>query len=181
MAKIHARNTHRTLAYLYVGLIISFSISGIFLNHRRNFSPSSYVSSIKEVSITPMSPDSVNEGFVEKFKNTQGIKDKLRRFRVEKETLKISFEHNDVELNLLTGKGTIETYKTRPLLGQMVQLHQDTSQWWIYYSDVFGLAMAIIAITGMFIQKGKYSFRKHGWKLALIGIIFPLLFLFVLG
>ncbi len=181
MSKINARNTHRTLAYLYVGLIISFAISGIFLNHRRDFSPSSYVSSVKEITIQPVIADSINDAFIETFKKEQGIKDKLRRFRVEKNVLKISFEQNDVEIDIATGKGTIETYKTRPLLGQMVQLHQDTSKWWIYYSDIFGLAMATIAITGMFIQKGNYSFRKHGWKLALIGILFPLIFLFLLS
>jgi uncharacterized protein len=181
MSKINARNTHRTLAYFYVGLIISFAISGIFLNHRRDFSPSSYVSSVKEISILPIASDSVNDAFVENLKKENGIKDKLRRYRIEKEILKISFEQNDVEIDLTTGKGTIETYKTRPLIGQMTQLHQDTSNWWIYYSDLFGLSMAIIAITGMFIQKGKNSFKKRGWILALIGIIFPLIFLLFLG
>lgn len=181
MSNINARNTHRTLAYLYVGLIISFAVSGIFLNHRRDFSPSSYVSSMKEINIQPMPEDSVNKAFIESFTKTQSIKDKMRRFRVEKNNLRISYENNDVEIDLATGKGTIETYKTRPILGQMTQLHQDTSNWWIYYSDIFGLAMATIAITGMFIQKGKYSFRKHGWKLALLGIIFPLIFLFLLS
>ena len=123
----------------------------------------------------------VNDVFIENLKKEQGLKDKLKRNGEEKDVLKISFEQNDVEFDLASGKGAIETYKTRPLLGQMTQLHQDTSNWWIYYSDLFGLSMAIIAITGMFIQKGKNSFKKRGWILALIGIIFPLIFLLFLG
>jgi uncharacterized protein len=33
----------------------------------------------------------------------------------------------------------------------------------------------------MFIEKGKFSFRQRGWKLALLGMIFPLIFLFLLS
>ena len=58
--------------------------------------------------------------------------------------------------------------------------HQDTSKWWIYYSDIFGIGMLVIAFTGMFIERGKNSFQGRGRKLALIGIIFPLIFLFLL-
>ena len=47
--------------------------------------------------------------------------------------------------------------------------------------SIFGLGMLTIAITGMFIAKGSESFRKRGWKLALVGIVFPLIFLFLLA
>lgn len=181
MSKINARNTHRTLGYFYVGLIISFSISGIFLNHRRDWHPSRYVTSSKDITIRPVVKDSINDEFVERFTKSHSINDKLRRYRVDKDLLKISYEKNDVEVDIKTGKGTIETYQKTPVLGQFTTLHVDTSKWWIYYSDVFGLAMAIIACTGMFIQRGKYGFKRHGWKLALIGIIFPLIFLFLLS
>ena len=66
------------------------------------------------------------------------------------------------------------------VMGQMTQLHQDTSKWWIYYSDAFGIALLTLAITGMFIQKGDTSFSARGWKLALAGILFPLVFLLFL-
>ena len=181
MSKIDVRTIHRTLGYFYVGLIISFAISGIFLNHRQDWHPSRYVSNTKEFTVSPVLKDSVNEAYIKKFTQEQGIKDKLRRFRVQENELRISYEKNDVEMDIATGKGTIETYRQTPLLSQLTTLHADTSNWWIYYSDIFGLAMATIAFTGMFIQKGKYSFRKHGWKLALAGIIFPLVFLFLLS
>ncbi len=88
---------------------------------------------------------------------------------------------NYLRLDLTTGKGKLETYKTTPILGQMTKLHVDTSNWWIYYSDIFGIAMLVIAITGMFIQKGELSFWARGWKLALLGMIFPLIFLFLIA
>ncbi|MBS1557453.1 MAG: PepSY-associated TM helix domain-containing protein [Bacteroidetes bacterium] len=179
--KLTSRNTHRDMAYFYVGLIISFSLSGIFLNHRQSWHPRRYTYDKKEIAISPTLKDSVNETWITNFTKHQNINDNLRRFRAEENTLRISYESHDVQIDLASGKGQIEAYRVTPLLGQMTQLHQDTSNWWIYYSDIFGIGMMVIAITGMFIEKGKFSFRQRGWKLAAIGIVFPLIFLYLLS
>jgi hypothetical protein len=179
--KLTSRNTHRDLAYFYVGLIISFSLSGIFLNHRQSWHPRRYSYDKKEINTSPIIKDSVNEAFIARFSKEQNIDDNVRRFNADDKNLRISYVSHDVEVELATGKGKIEYYRITPLLGQMTQLHQDTSKWWIYYSDIFGLAMLVIAITGMFIEKGKFSFKNRGWKLALIGILFPLVFLFLIS
>jgi hypothetical protein len=175
------RNTHRDIAYFYVGLIISFALSGIFLNHRQSWNPRRYTYSSQEVSITPIIKDSINDTFIANFSKANNLTDDLRRYQAEGNRLRISYTAHDVQIDLSTGKGKIESYRITPLLGQMTQLHQDTSKWWIYYSDVFGLAMMTLAITGMFIQKGDTSFSARGWKLALAGIAFPLIFLFLLS
>ena len=180
--KLTARSVHRDLAYLYLGLIIAFSFSGIFLNHRRLWHPETYVFSEKEITIQPITDkETITDEFIKQFSKEQQITDKVRRFRVEGTTLKISYVTNDVSIDIATGKGKLESYKTTPILGHMTKLHVDTSNWWIYYSDIFGIAMLVIAITGMFIQKGQFSFRARGWKLALLGMIFPLIFLFLLA
>ena len=179
--KLTARNTHRDIAYFYVGLIISFALSGIFLNHRQDWHPRRYSYDKKEISIVPAIKDSINDAFVDAFTKQQNIDDQLRRFSINENRLRISYVSHDVEVDLATGKGSIETYRITPLLGQMTQLHQDTSKWWVYYSDVFGIAMLTIAFTGMFIEKGRFSFRSRGWKMALVGLLFPLVFLFLLS
>jgi uncharacterized protein len=180
--KLTARNIHRDFAYFYLGLIIAFSFSGIFLNHRRDWNPRRYTYTSKEISIPAIQHDSmVTDAFIETFTSEQKIQDNLRRFAIDKGVLKISYEKHDAQVELATGQGKIEEYRTTPVLGQMTQLHLDTSNWWIYYSDAFGIAMLTIAITGMFIQKGENSFKSRGWKLAVAGIIFPLIFLFLLS
>ena len=179
--KLTARNTHRDIAYFYLGLIIAFSFSGIFLNHRQDWHPRRYKADIREIAVSPVIKDSINDRFVAAFAEQHGIKDNVRRFAVNENQVRISFVNHDAEFDLTTGKGNIIHYKITPLLGQMTILHVDTSKSWIYYSDVFGVAMLVIAITGMFIAKGEHSFKKRGWKLALAGLIFPLIFLFILS
>jgi len=130
--------------------------------------------------MAPVVKDSVNEAYIEKLMADQQLDDIFRRFQINENSLRISYAIHDVEIDMTSGQGKVITYKTTPLLGQMTKLHVDTSKWWIYYSDIFGLAMLTIAITGMFIEKGRNSFRSRGWKLALIGLLFPLIFLFLL-
>lgn len=179
--KLTSRNTHRDIAYFYVGLIIAFSISGLFLNHRRVFNPSKYTYNIREIQLSPLTKAQVTDNFIQEFTTKFQVQDELRRFQVAENELTISYTQNDVKIDMATGKGSIVTYRTIPLLGQMTQLHKDTSNWWIYYSDIFSIGMLVIAFTGMFIEKGKNSFKNRGLKLALIGIIFPLIFLFLLS
>ncbi len=180
--KLTARNTHRDIAYFYLGLIIAFSISGIFLNHRQDWHPRRYTVSTQEVKVKlPDNQEMINDDFIASFTSENNIDDQLRRFQRTETSLRISYVSHDVEVDLASGEGIITTYKTTPVLGQMTKLHVDTSKWWIYYSDIFGVAMLTIAITGMFIQTGDKSFKKRGWKLALIGLLFPLVFLFLLS
>jgi uncharacterized protein len=179
--KLTARNTHRDIAYFYLGLIIAFALSGIFLNHRQAWHPRRYTSDTQEFTIQPLSKEAVTDQFIKQFTQQQNIDDELRRFAVTGEQLRVSYVSHDVDIDLTNGKGKIITYRTTPILGQMTKLHQDTSKWWIYYSDIFGCSMLVIAITGMFIEKGRNSFRSRGWKLALAGIVFPLIFLYLLS
>lgn len=181
--KLTARNTHRDIAYFYVGLIISFSLSGIFLNHRRVWHPIKYKYNTEEIVLNQkVTADQVTDDYLKSFSQEYEIDDQLRRYAVDdKNILRITYADHDVAVDLTTGKGEIGEFRQTPLLGQMTELHVTTNNWWIYYSDIFGLAMLTIAITGMFIAKGDNSFRKRGWKFALVGIVFPLIFLFLLG
>src|SRR5882672_6895465 len=126
--KLTARNTHRDLAYFFLGLIIAFSISGIFLNHRQSWHPRRYVYNSKEINIPiPAGKEAITDEFIADFTKSQNIEDNLRRFAVDdKNTLRISYASNDVQIDITTGVGKIESYRVTPLLGQMTQLHQDT-------------------------------------------------------
>jgi hypothetical protein len=38
-----------------------------------------------------------------------------------------------------TGKGEIVAFNKTPIISQTMKLHKNTSNWWIYYSDIFGI------------------------------------------
>ena len=181
--KLTARNIHRDIAYFYLGLIIAFSISGIFLNHRQWWHPIDYTYKVEAVEIQlPADKNEITEEFLKEAAKEWNLQDKFRGFRIRGDKLNVGFEDSDFRVDLKTGKGERSYSMRTPLLGQMTVLHVDTSNAWIWYSDVFGIAMITIALTGLFIiKKGKNTFWQRGWKLALLGIIFPLFFLFLLS
>ena len=172
------RNVHRDLGYFYIGLIISFALSGILMNHRDSFHAEKYTTETRLVVVKVPQESEVTEEYADSLGKQLGIEDKIRRHKVDEGKLKISFEKNDLEIDLKSGKGEITTFIKTPIISSMIKLHKNTSNWWIYYGDIFGLSLITIAITGaIMIPAGKFSFKSRGWKLALAGIIIPLLVL----
>src|SRR5690348_15324074 len=103
--KLTSRNTHRDLAYFFLGLIIAFSFSGIFLNHRQKWHPRRYTSDTKEIVIAPVVKDSINDIYIASFTKAQQIDDDMRRFAVAEDNLRISYVNHDVDFNITTGQG----------------------------------------------------------------------------
>ena len=182
MKKKNFRNLHRDLGYFYIGLIVSFAFSGLMMNHREYWHPEKYTTETKAIQVKIPEEKALNESFAKDLGKQLGIDDKMRRQMVKKGIYKISFENHDVEIDLKTGKGEIVTFLKTPIISQTMKLHKNTSDFWIYYSDIFALSLILIALTGtVMIKAGKFSWKQRGWKLALAGILFPLLFLILFG
>ncbi|MDI9312635.1 MAG: PepSY-associated TM helix domain-containing protein [Limnohabitans sp.] len=182
MNKQTFRGLHRDLGYFYLGLIISFALSGILMNHRDQFEAERYDVQTREIQVKLPTEDKLTEDFAKNFLKQNNIEDTYRKSRVRGGSFRISCKNTDIEIDLASGKGEIESYKKTPLISQMIKLHKNTSNWWIYYGDIFGLSLILIAITGtIMIPAGRFSFKHRGWKLALAGIIFPLIFLVLLA
>ena len=179
--KITNRSLHRDIAYFYVGLIIAFSFSGILLNHRRDWNPEKYTYESKKVEVgLPENVELIDKAVIEGFSKDWDVV--YDGHRVRDGQLRVFYKDNAVlDVATATGVGQLEYKRVTPFVGQTIKLHKDTNKAWIWYSDIFGIAMLVIAITGMFISAGKNTFWKRGWKLALTGLLFPLIFLFLLS
>lgn len=181
MKNKNIRNLHRDLGYFYVGLVISFAFSGIMMNHREYWHPEKYTVETKAIDLGPLDESKLSDKYAEEFALNSDFEDKLRRQGVKDGKYKISYEKHDVEIDVATGKGEIVTFNKTPIISQAMKLHKSTSDLWIYYGDIFGISLIVIALSGMFMIKvGKFNFRNRGWKLALAGIVFPLIVLFLL-
>ena len=127
MKIVQVRNLHRDLGYFYVGLIISFAFSGILMNHREHWHPEKYSVQTKAISVNIPKDAEITEKYAEELGKQLGIDDKFRRHKVKENELKISFEKNDVEIDLKTGKGEVVTFVKTPIISQTMKLHKNTS------------------------------------------------------
>ncbi|MBS1591813.1 MAG: PepSY-associated TM helix domain-containing protein [Bacteroidetes bacterium] len=173
------RNLHRDAGYLFVGLIVAFAIAGIALNHRKQWKPDKYSYDYKKIETNFRLPkESITKENIDVFSKQYDLKD-FKQFDIRKDsTLIIAYKDADANIKLLTGKGEINMWKKKPVLAQMVFLHKfNNNNWWLLYSDIFAGALIFIAVSGLFLMKGKYSFRKRGWWLMFAGLIVPTIML----
>jgi len=171
------RLIHRDLGYFFVGLIITFAISGIAMNHRESFDSREYTVKTEQVKLDlPKDKKELNEAYFKSISKSI-TPNEFRGMRERGDNVRLYFKNAFASININTGEGEIEYVKLIPVLGHMTTLHKSTNIWWIWFSDIFGIALLLIAISGMLIVKGKYSFKKRGWLLMSIGLIFPLIFL----
>ncbi len=172
------RALHRDIGYFFIGLIITFCLSGILLNHRTQWKPIRYKYDFKVVQTTFHLPkESVTLDSVKSFNEKNKITDYNGYDFRGNSTLVIFYKSADATVNLVNGKAEINLWKQTPVVAQLYFIHMSfrDDNWFKWYSDIFALGLLTIAITGMFLVRGKNSFRKRGWWLALAGLIAPIL------
>lgn len=172
---------HRDVGYFFVGMTIIYALSGIALNHISDWDPN-YDIQNKSVQVDP---NSLNASMT-----ADGIKDLLMRLDVSKKlkkhyypnpsTLKVFLVGGSLTLNVQTGRGYLETVDRRPILFEVNYLHYNHSKFlWTWFSDIFAVGLVLLAITGLFVLKGKKGFRRRGVWFVLAGTLIPLGFLLV--
>jgi len=168
------RKWHRDFSYFYAGLLMAFSISGLALNHRQSWDPRDYTYETIELKIDlPTDEDAIDDTFFENWLKQNDINLEFRGSGWRRGGYNLYFEDAYAYIDPQTGKGELEMFHIRPVLGQMVDLHKSNDSLWLWYSDIFAISVLIICLTGLIITKGKYGFKQRGWKLALVGVVIP--------
>ena len=168
---------HRDIGYLSVGLTIIFAISGIAVNHIEDWNPSYKIERVDFI-INPL-PITTAEQMSGDVLKQLNIDDKIEStFRSTPENLKIFLSTRTIEINAITGQGVIEYINERTILHDMNFLHLNhAKKAWTYFSDLYAIALLFLAISGLFVLKGKKGIAGRGAWLTVIGIIFPICFL----
>ena len=173
------RVIHRDLGYLFFGMTIIYALSGIAINHLDDWNPN-YIITTNNVEFT----DEINTemdktavvSFLNKFDEGRNYK---KHYFPNDNFLKVFLKNGVAVFNISGGVGTIEKTKKRPIFKEMNYLHYNPGLWWTWFSDIFAGALILIAISGLFILKGKTGITERGAWLTILGIIIPVLFLLI--
>ena len=170
---------HRDLGYFLAGTTILYAISGLAMNHVDDWNPN-FVISRQEVSVkTPESIDAVTRPWVLGVLKPLGEQSHYRSHDFPTpDQLKIYLDEGSIVMDLESGKGVHESVKRRPVLYQMNCLHLSPKQAWLIFSDVFAASLVIVALTGLFVLRGRKGITGRGAILTVAGIVVPLIFLF---
>jgi hypothetical protein len=174
------RAFHRDLGYIFFGMTIIYSISGIVLNHNKPGGDASIVSRSETFNVAAISRDNFDKTYIFKLLEGKGIAKseyKSYFFLSDKKAM-IYLKDGHIELNLPGAEAKLVTIRKRPVLYEFNFLHYNKpKKLWTWVSDIFAGGLIIMAITGLFIVRGKNGIKKRGAILTSIGIFIPLLFL----
>jgi hypothetical protein len=173
------RVLHRDVGYLFFGMCIIYGISGIALNHKHDWNPNYVIRNYSFSLGYPVTRETLNRDSIEQILSflEEGPEYKKYYFPAAN-TLKIFIKDGTVSLNMPTGDGTLETIRKRPVLKELNSLHYNNiKHLWTWFADLFGLALVLISITGLFMIKGTKGITGRGAWLTALGLLVPLLFL----
>jgi len=172
---------HRDLGYLCAGLTIVYAVSGVAVNHRGDWNPTYKVEQTARKIGPVVARDPQSPAVVTGILRDLGLDDEYRDTFLRSGTnLEIFLEGGSVSVDLPTGDVVVESVRNRRILREMNFLHlNNPKKLWTYLADLYAVCLAVLAITGLFVLKGRNGITGRGAWLTGIGVALPLVFLFL--
>ncbi|MBA4406777.1 hypothetical protein C0389_05835 [bacterium] len=172
------RILHRDIGYIVAGLTVIYSISGIAVNHLNDWNPNYDIDkSVSKISPIPekiINSDKLIPHILGELKESGKLRNS---FFADSTTLNIFVEGNNIVVNLKSGEVLQEKITSRVLIRQSNYLHLNTpKRIWTFVADIFAVALTFLAISGLFMIKGKKGITGRGAWLTAIGVLIPIIF-----
>lgn len=170
---------HRDLGYLCVGLTIIYAVSGVAVNHTRDWNPN-YSVDRQERNIGSIPEEIRHSKDVIPFVLDQfgEVEIPKSHFRPDPENIEIYFENTTIQVNLISGIAVQERIQSRSILRPMNFLHLNNARkLWTYFADLYAVCLIVLSLTGIFVLRGKKGIKGRGKWLITAGLLVPVVFL----
>lgn len=169
------RLLHRDLGFFVVGLTLVYAISGFILNHKK----------------TSVDPAFKTISFEKQFPPLLTVSELNAAFQKEFDTYtlnKVLPTTNRYQLFLQGGVGsyvpatgllTFEIYQKKPLIYFFNKLHYNQKKHWTTPADFFAFGMIFLALSGIFMVRGKNGLKGSGKWYLLGGFVLLLLYVYL--
>lgn len=169
-----ARVLHRDLGYLSFGLCLVYAVSGICLNHLKDWNSNHSVHRAT-VHTAPLAPGQMpSRDEARALLGQAGVQGGFKaHYEAGPDEIRLLFNGGTATLVRSTGTLSVEELRKRPVLNLLNRLHYNPGRWWTWVSDIFSGALALVAITGLFILPGRHGITRRGGILTALGILVP--------
>jgi len=171
---------HRDVGYFFAGVVVLYAISGIAVNHADDWNPN-FIIDRRDITLNlPRERSKITAEGVVACLSPIGEVENYRSFDFPSpEKIKIYLKNGDIVASLRDGRGSHETIRRRPLLHQVNMLHVNPEKWWKIFSDLFAIGLVLIALTGLFVARGRQGLIGRGKWLVGAGLLVPLVAMLV--
>jgi hypothetical protein len=173
------RAVHRDIGYLAVGFTLIYAVSGIAMNHIDDWDPSFHASE-RTLRIVPIPDDISDDEAVARVTVPLGLGKPDEVFRAGDE-LRLTYG-DGTQVTAIADTVTVQARSSRLFFRAAVWLHATRGKAaWKYISDAYAVLLLYLAISGIFMIKGKLGLRWRGTILILVGLGAPVGYLVVSG
>ena len=174
-----ARVLHRDIGFFFIGSSLIYGLSGIALNHLKDWNPNYSVEVRTFNTLLEINKNASLDRVLLLLKE-QGLDDEYKKHYFPNENyMKVFLKGGStLILDLEAQVGEIELLKKRPIFYEVNYLHYNPNAWWMWFSDLFAAALIFMALSSVFMIKGRHGATKKGGIYIALGFIIPLLLLF---
>lgn len=167
------RAFHRDVGYLAVGLTLIYAVSGLAINHINDWDPN-FKSYERERVIAPISADVPDDQAIATARSALGVGTPRSTYRAGDE---IHLEYDYKKFVIYGDTGTVVEQGRQPrfLLRVANWLHYNRGKKaWTYIADGYAVLLLYLAVSGLFMIKGRNGLRWRGAILLTLGISVPI-------
>jgi hypothetical protein len=174
------RAVHRDFGYLAIGFTVIYAISGIAQNHIEDWGEVSYKTYEHTKSIAPVADDAPDDLAIKQVADAAGLGTPASSYRAGDE---VRLEYaNGAKATAIGPELTIQGRERRAFIGAANWLHTARNKaGWRYVADVYAVLLLYLAISGIFMIKGKLGLKWRGAVLISIGVAVPITAVMISG
>lgn len=168
------RAVHRDIGYLAIGFTVIYAVSGIAQNHIEDWGEVSYETYEKTVQIEPLAAEAPDDVAVKIVADAAALGTPTGVYRAGDE---VRLEYaNGAKVTAIGDTVTIQGRERRAFIGAANWLHTARNKaGWKYVADAYAVLLLYLAISGIFMIKGRLGLKWRGTVLIGIGVAVPVL------
>jgi uncharacterized protein len=174
------RAVHRDVGYLAIGFTVIYAVSGIAQNHIEDWGEVSYKTYETTATITPVADDAPDALAIKAVADAAGLGTPTASFRAGDE---VRLEYaNGAKATAIGSELVVQGRQRRTFIGAANWLHTARNKsGWRYVADAYALLLMYLAISGIFMIKGRLGLKWRGALLISIGVAVPVTAVLVSG
>ncbi len=174
------RAVHRDVGYLALGFTVIYSLSGIAMNHIDDWDPNFHATETTR-KIAPIPDELSDADAVKRIAGVAGHTGKIDDVFRAGDEVRLTYADGS-KVTAIGDSVTIQTRRDRLFFRVADWLHATRGkQAWKFIADAYAVLLFYLAISGIFMIKGRLGLRWRGATLIAIGLAAPLGYIVLSG
>jgi hypothetical protein len=174
------RAVHRDIGYLAVGFTVLYAMSGIAMNHIDDWDPNFHASEVA-LKIAPITGDLGDAEAAKRIAAAAGVTGEPSDVYRAGDEVRLSYG-DGTKLTAIGDALTVQRRRDRLFFRVADWLHATRGkQAWKFIADAYAVLLLYLAISGIFMIKGRLGLRWRGTALIALGLAGPLAYIVISG